>query len=80
MVDKFYNDNITIILGELYQLIFCKSHFGHKNSHINTLSQHKMHLMYVNTLCLHKSETRITYKYCLDHKLKIRKVTKNIEK
>ena len=50
LIDKFYNDNITIILGELYQLNYCKIHVGHNNSHFNTLSQHKMHLMYVNTL------------------------------
>ena len=80
LIDKVYNNIIIIIIGELYQLIFCKSHFGQNNSHFNTHSQHKMHLMYVNTLCVHKLETRITYKKCLDHKLKIRKVTKNIEK
>ena len=80
LIDKVYTNNIIIIIGELYQLSFCKSNFGHKNSHFNALSQHKMHLMHVNTLCAHKLETRITYKYCLYHKLKIRKVTKNIEK
>ena len=62
LVDKGYNNNIIIILGELYQLSFCKSSFIHNNSHFNTLSQHKMHLMYVNMLCVHKLETRITYK------------------
>ena len=62
LIDKVYNNNNIIIIGELYQLSFCKSHFGHNNSHFNILSQHKMHLMYVNTLCLHKLETRITYK------------------
>ena len=76
LIDKNYNYNIIIIIGELYQLSFCESHFGHNNSHFNTLSRHKMHLMYVNTLFAHKLETSITYKYCLDHKLKIRKVTK----
>ena len=60
LIDKVYNNNIIIILGDLYQLSFCKSHFGHKNSHFNTLSQHKMHLMYVNTLCVHKLQTMIT--------------------
>ena len=81
LIDKVYNNNnIIIILGELYQLSFCKSHFGHNNSHFNTFSQYKMHLMYVNTLCVHELETRITYKYCLDHKLTIRIITKNIEK
>ena len=59
---------------------FFKISFGHNNGHFNTFSQHKIHLMSVNTLCVHKSETRITYKYCLDHKLTIRKITKNIEK
>ena len=62
MIDKVYINIIIIILGELYQPSFCKSHFGHNNSHFNTLSQHKMHLMYVNTLCVHKLETSITYK------------------
>ena len=61
LIDKVYNNNIIIILGELYQLIFCKSHFGHNNSHFNTLSQHKIHLMYLNKLRVHKLETRITY-------------------
>ena len=69
-----------MVLGELYQLSFCKSHFGHNNSHFNTLSKHKIHLMYVNTLCVHKLETRITYKQCLDKKLTIIKVTKYIQK
>ena len=76
LIDKVYNNIIIIILGELYQLVFCKSHFGHNNIHFNTLSRHKMHLMYVSTLCVHKLETRITYKYCLDHKLQITTVTK----
>ena len=62
LIDKVYNNNNIIILGELYQLSICKIHFGHNNSHFNTLSQNKMHLMYVNTLCIHRSETRITYK------------------
>ena len=62
LIDKVYYNNIIIIIGELYQLSFCKSHFGHNNSHFNTLSQHKMHLMYVNTLCVQKLEARITYK------------------
>ena len=44
LIDKVYNNNIIIILGELYQLSFCKSHFGHNNNHFNTLSQHKMPL------------------------------------
>ena len=62
LIVKVYNNIIIIILGELYQLSFCKSHFGHNNSHFNTLSQHKMHLMYVNMLCVQKPETSITYK------------------
>ena len=62
LIDKVYNNNIIIIIGELYQLSFCKSCFGHNNSHFNTLSQPIIHLMYVNTLCVHKLETRITYK------------------
>ena len=61
LIDKFYNNNIIIIIGELYQLSFCKIHFGHNHSHFNTLSQHKIHLMYVDKLCLNKSETRTTY-------------------
>ena len=61
LIDKVYNNIIIIILGELYQLSFCKSHFGHNNSHFNNISQHKMHLMYVNMLCVHKLETRMTY-------------------
>ena len=79
-IDKVYYNNIIIILGELYQISFCKSRFNHNNGPFNTFSQHKIHLMYVNTLCVHKLKTRITYKYYLDHKLKITKVTKNIEK
>ena len=62
LIDKDYNNIIIIIIGDLYQLSFCKSNFGHNNSHFNTLSQHKMYLMYVNKLCVHKLETRITYK------------------
>ena len=62
LIDKVHNNNINIIIGDLYQLSFCKSSFCPNNSHFNTLSQHKMHLMYVNTLCVHKMETRITYK------------------
>ena len=65
LIDKVYNNIIIIILGELYQLSFCKSRFNHNNSHFNTLSRHKMHLMYVNTLFVHKLETRITYIRCL---------------
>ena len=61
LIDKVYYNNIIIIIGELYQLSFRKSHFGHNNSHFNTLSQNKMHLIYVNTLCGKKLETRITY-------------------
>ena len=79
-IDKVYYNKIIIILGELYQLSPCKSHFGHNNGHFNPLSQHKMHMMYVKTLCVQKLETRITYKYCLDHKLQITTITKNIEK
>ena len=33
LIDKVNNNNNIIIIGELYQLRFCKSHFGHKNSH-----------------------------------------------
>ena len=62
LIDKFYYNNIIVILGELYQISFCKSRFGHNNSHFNTLYQHKMHLMYVNTLCVQKLETRIKYR------------------
>ena len=76
LIDKNYNNNIIIILGELYQLSFCKSHFGHNNSHFNTFSQHKMHVMYVSTLCVHKLEKISTNKYCLDQKLTIRKLQK----
>ena len=54
LIDKVYSNNIIIIIGDLYQLSFCKSRFGHNNSHFNTLSQHKIHMMYVNTLCAHK--------------------------
>ena len=75
LIDKVYNNIIIIIivLGELYQISFCKSH---NNGPFNTFSQHKMHMMYVNTLCVHTLETRIAYKYCLDHKLQITKITK----
>ena len=62
LIDKFYYNNIIIILGELYQLSYCKINSGHKNSCFNTIYQHKMHLMYVNMLCVQKLETRITYK------------------
>ena len=62
LIDKVYNNNNIIIIGDLYQLSFCKSNFGHNNSHLNTLFQHNMYLMYVNTLWAHKLETRITYK------------------
>ena len=52
-----------IIPGDLYELfIFCKSKIFHNNSHLNTLSQHKMNLMYVKTLAVNKLETWITYK------------------
>ena len=61
MIDKFYRNNIIIILSELYQLSIHRSHFGHNNSHSNNISQQKMHLMYVNTLCVKKLELRITY-------------------
>ena len=62
LIDKVYDNIIIIIIGELYQLSFCKSNFVHNNSSFNTLSQYKMHLMYVNTLCAHKLEIRIKYK------------------
>ena len=62
LIDKVYNNNIIIIIGDLYQLSFCKINFGYNNSHFNTLSQHKMYLMYVKTSCVQKLETRITYK------------------
>ena len=63
LINNVYNNNINIIIiDELCQLSYCKSHFGHNNSNFNTISQHNMHLMYVNTLCVHKLETRITYK------------------
>ena len=62
MIDKVYTKIIIIILSELYQLSIHRSCFGHNNSHCNTLFQHKIHLMYVNTLCVHTLEARITYK------------------
>ena len=52
MIDKVYRNIIIIILGKLYELSICRSNFGHKNSNFNTLSQHKIHLMYVNILCV----------------------------
>ena len=55
MIDEVYRNNIIInILGKLYELSICRSHFGHNNSHVNTLSQHKIHLMYVNKFCVQK--------------------------
>ena len=62
MIDKVYRNNSIIILGDLYQLSIHISHFGHNNSHFNNISQQKMHLMYVNTFCVKKLESRITYK------------------
>ena len=54
MIDKVYRNNIIIIPGKLYELSICRSHFGHNNSHFNTLSQQKFLLMYANTFCVHK--------------------------
>ena len=62
LIDKVYNNIIIIIIGELYQLSYYKIHYGHNNIYFNTLYQHKIPLMYVNTFCVHKLETRITYK------------------
>ena len=76
IIYQVYRNNIIIILGELYQPIILRIRFGHNNSHFNNLSQNKIHLMYVNTFCVQKLESRITYNYCLDKKLKIRTVTK----
>ena len=52
LIDKVYSNNIIIILGQ----------FGHSNSNLHTLYQHKIYLMYVNTLCVYKLETRITHR------------------
>ena len=62
MIAKVYRKNIIIILGELHQLSIIRSNLVNNNSHFNILSQHKIQLTYVNTLCVHKSEARITYK------------------
>ena len=62
IIDKVYMNNIIIILGELHQLSIRRSHFDHNNSHLNTPFQHKMHLIYVNTLGVNKLEARIIYK------------------
>ena len=51
LIDQVYNNNIIIIIGDLYQLSFCKIHFGHNNSHFNNLSKHKIHLMYKQIMC-----------------------------
>ena len=61
LIDKVYRNNIINILGELNQLIFCKSDFGHNNSHFNTISQYKTHLMNVSMLFIKNLDTRITY-------------------
>ena len=61
-IDRDYMNIMIIIVGDLYQLNICRSRFCHKNTHFNTLSQHKMHLMYENTFFVQKFETRITYK------------------
>ena len=62
MIDKVYRNNIIIILGDLYQLIILISNLVYNNIHFNTLSQHKIHLMYANKLCVHKLEASIAYK------------------
>ena len=56
MIDKVYRNNISIILGELYQLSISRIHYGHNNSHFNNIPQQKMHLMYINTFCVKKTE------------------------
>ena len=56
MIDKMYWNNNIIILGELYQLSICRIHYGHNNSHFNNIPQQKMHLMYINTFCVKKTE------------------------
>ena len=80
LIDKVSNNNNNIIIGELYQLSFSKSFFSHNNNNFNNFYLHKMYLMHVITLCVQKLETKILYKYSLDHMFTIRKVTKNIEK
>ena len=52
MIDEVYRNNIIIVLGDLYQLSICSSNFVDNNSHFKNISQQKMHLMYVNILCV----------------------------
>ena len=80
MFDKFYRNNIIIILGKLYELSICRNNFGHNNSHFNTISQHKIHLMYVNTFCVQKIGNMDYIKVVFGSQFDNYKSYKNIEK
>ena len=80
LIDKVYRNNIIIIPGELSQLNFYKSHFGHNNSTFHTLSQHKMNLIYVNILFAHKLKKRDCIQVLFGSQVENYKIYKNIEK